>query len=258
MNSVVFSPDGGRIVSSLADYKVRIWDAEAGNPVGETLQDRVSESSVAFSPDGKRIVSGSYNETVSICDVETGKQVGEPFQGPIDWVLSVALSPDGKRVVSGSVDGTIRIWDAETGKQVGEPFQGHKHWVSSVAFSPNGKRVVSGSGDEIVRIWDVETGKQVGEPFSRTHRLGNVCCILSRWKDRCLGLGGPINSDLGCRDGEASGKGHFKDTQTGWLLLHSLRMKSALSRARTTKQFGSGMWKRGSRWESHFKDTQVW
>ena len=162
-------------------------------------------NSVVFSPDGGRIISGSDDSKVWILDAEAGNPVGEPFQGHRDWVKSVAFSPDGECVVSGSDDGTIRIWDAETGEQVGEPFQGHTAWVTSVAFSPNGKRVVSGS-DKTVRdlgCGNMETG---GRAISRTRKCGNVCCILSEWKARRLGLVRHNNSDLECRGSRGSGK----------------------------------------------------
>ncbi|KIM35808.1 hypothetical protein M413DRAFT_32265 [Hebeloma cylindrosporum] len=157
---------------------------------------------VAFSPDGGRIVSGSTDGTIRIWDME-GNQMGEPFR---EYTLSVAFSPDGKWVVSGSGASTVRIWDVETGKSVGERLRGHIDWVQSAAFSPDGRRIVSGSGYGTIWIWDVETGNQVGEPFH-----GHTGWVMSvafspdgKWGS--FGLAGHDSSDLGCGDGEASGR----------------------------------------------------
>ncbi|CAG7853599.1 Nuclear distribution protein PAC1 {ECO:0000255/HAMAP-Rule:MF_03141} AltName: Full=Lissencephaly-1 homolog {ECO:0000255/HAMAP-Rule:MF_03141}; Short=LIS-1 {ECO:0000255/HAMAP-Rule:MF_03141}; AltName: Full=nudF homolog {ECO:0000255/HAMAP-Rule:MF_03141} [Serendipita indica DSM 11827] len=159
VRAVAFSPDGSRIVSGSADMKIRLWDAETGQPLGEPLrghQDWVT--AVAFSPDGSRIVSGSGDKTLRLWDAETGQPLGEPLRGHQDSVTAVAFSPDGSRI-------TIRLWDAETGQPLGEPLRGHQDWVRAVAFSPDGSRIVSGSGDKTIRLWDAETGQPLGEPL---------------------------------------------------------------------------------------------
>ncbi|KAE9403797.1 WD40 repeat-like protein, partial [Gymnopus androsaceus JB14] len=166
VTSVVFSPDGHKIVSGSVDKTIRIWDSNTGKQLGNPLEghdDRVY--SVAFSHDGQKIVSGSYDKTIRVWDSNTGKQLGDPLEGHAAGVFSVALSPDGQKIVSGSVDKTIRIWDSNTGKQLGDPLEGHDDSVSSVAFSPDGQKIVSGSVDKTIRIWDSNTGKQLGHPL---------------------------------------------------------------------------------------------
>ncbi|KIM26984.1 hypothetical protein M408DRAFT_72023, partial [Serendipita vermifera MAFF 305830] len=161
--SVVFSPDGRRIVSGSSDKTIRVWDAQTGELIVEPLQGhKNSVWSVAFSPDGRRIVSGSKDTTIRVWDSKTGLLVTGPFQGHQDSVTSVAFSPNGRQIVSGSYDTTIRIWDGETGRLFAGPLNGHWNRVTSVAFSPNGRRIISGSYDTTIRVWDGETG----EPFA--------------------------------------------------------------------------------------------
>ncbi|THH05167.1 hypothetical protein EW146_g9973, partial [Bondarzewia mesenterica] len=166
VNSVVFSPDGKRIVSGSRDQSIRVWDAETGEAASEPFKGHTSVvSSVAFSPDGKCIVSGSYDKTIRVWDVETGETASKPFQGHTGMVTTVTFSPDGKRIVSGSKDNTIRVWDAEMGEAASEPFEGHIGEVASVAYSQDGKRIISGSSDETIRMWNAETGKATSKPF---------------------------------------------------------------------------------------------
>ena len=83
--SLAFSPDGKRIVTASEDKTARLWDAEAGKPIGEPLKGHNSAiSSAAFSPDGKRILTWSSDGMVTparLWDGATGKPIGEPLKG---------------------------------------------------------------------------------------------------------------------------------------------------------------------------------
>ena len=166
VNSVAFSPDGRRIVSSSNDETVRIWDADTHQQIGAPLSGHTwYVNGVAFSPDGRRIVSGSDDKTVRIWDADTGEQIGDPLTAP-DQVTSVVFSPDGRRIVSSHSDGTVRIWDADSDQQLDIALSGHGRDVYTVAFGPDGRRVVSGGEDNTVRIWDVDTHQQIGAPLT--------------------------------------------------------------------------------------------
>jgi WD40 repeat protein len=68
--SVVYSPDGTKIISGSVDKTIKIWDANTGICL-QTLEGHSSNVySVAYSPDDKRIVSGSADKTVKIWGVE--------------------------------------------------------------------------------------------------------------------------------------------------------------------------------------------
>ncbi|KAF5335874.1 hypothetical protein D9758_017233 [Tetrapyrgos nigripes] len=175
INSVVFSPDGSKIISGSDDQTVRIWDSHILPVVYEPgCGHQGGITCVAFSSDGARIVSSSYDKTIRIWDAYTGNAIGKPFLGHAHGVPSVAFSPDGARIASGSYDNTIRIWDTDTGSAIGEPLLGHADGVTSVAFSLDGARIASVSYDNTIRIWDAESGNAIGEPL-----LGHTDCIRS-------------------------------------------------------------------------------
>ena len=78
--SVVYSPNGARVVTGSSDKTIRIWDSESGAIVGEPLTGHSNGvDSVAYSPDGRHIISGSYDRTIRIWDAETGAPVGNPL-----------------------------------------------------------------------------------------------------------------------------------------------------------------------------------
>ena len=65
VNSVSFSPDGGRVVSGSNDRTVRVWDADTGEGIGNPLighWDFVVDA--VFTPDNLRVLSGSRDGTI--------------------------------------------------------------------------------------------------------------------------------------------------------------------------------------------------
>jgi len=157
VNSVMYSPDGRRIVSGSDDGTIKIWDVNNGKELRTLSGHKGGVGSAKYSPDGKYIVSGSVE--IKIWDAQTGKEL-RTLSGHTKDVNSVMYSPDGKRIVSGSSDNAIKIWDAETGKEL-RTLSGHTNTITSVTFSPDGKRIVSGSYDGTIKIWDAETGKEL-------------------------------------------------------------------------------------------------
>ncbi|CDF32779.1 WD40-repeat containing protein [Chondrus crispus] len=156
---VVMSGDGKRIASGSRDKTVRVWDAETGRQIGDTMTGHTLwVRSVSMSGDGKRVASGSDDETVRVWDAETGRQIGDTMTGHTRWVTSVSMSGDGKRVVSGSGDETVRVWDAETGRQIGDTMTGHTGRVRSVSMSADSQKVLSVSFDGTVLQWKARPG----------------------------------------------------------------------------------------------------
>jgi WD40 repeat protein len=201
VNSVAFSADGKRIVSSSNDQTVKVWDADAGREILTLKGHTGVVRNAAFSADGKRIVSGGVFQGRSnpgqtrrntagelrVWNAETGAEI-LTIKERIRPITSVAFSPDGKRIVTGSGSGTpaaarvvgapppsgeLQLWDAVTGQDI-RTIKDPTRIVYDVAFSADGKFIVSvsrnGSAYELgeVHIWDAETGQQVFTPERRT------------------------------------------------------------------------------------------
>jgi WD40 repeat protein/uncharacterized protein YjbI with pentapeptide repeats len=159
VNSVVFSPDGCRVLSGSDDRTLRLWDTESGRELHTFTGHHDWVTSVTFSPNGRHLLSGSDDRTLRLWEAETGHEI-RSFTGHQGGVSSVAFSPDGCRVLSGSNDWTLRLWDTDSGQQL-RAFTGHQGGVWSVAFSPDGRRLLSGGGDQTLRLWDTESGREL-------------------------------------------------------------------------------------------------
>jgi WD40 repeat protein len=199
---VHFSPDGRRVATALYEQqgdRVRVWEAETGQPVTVLEGHENPLLSVRFSPDGRRLVTASLDQTARVWDAATGKELLR-VTSPVAGFSLAEFSPDGKRILtaqSATIDkmfrtpdgfGTraqaplpaqecaARVWDAATGKDLlalrWPPGAGTtRGGVGTAAFSPDGRRIVTagrpwgssstvGSPD-LPRLWDTATGQEI-------------------------------------------------------------------------------------------------
>ncbi|CUA72752.1 Notchless protein homolog 1 [Mus musculus] [Rhizoctonia solani] len=165
INSIAFSPDGGRIVSASLG-SIRVWDAYNGTRVSGVFKGHMRYiNSVSFSPDGARVVSSGHDTTIRIWNAYNGLPLLDPLTEHTNPVFCVTFSPDGDLIASASGDQTVRLWHSQNGAPAAPPFHGHTGMVNSLAFTPDGTRLVSGSSDKTIRVWDVSDGSLVNNFF---------------------------------------------------------------------------------------------
>jgi WD40 repeat protein len=152
VGSVVFSPDGRRLLSGSFDGTMRLWDVAKQQEIRLFQRHTGWVTCVAFCPpDGRRAIAGYYDWSVRLWDLETGQEL-HCFDGHRAPVTSLAVSIDGHSFLSGSFDSTMRLWDLDGGVQRCV-FRGDMLPVTSVSFSAEGRLAVSWSFDGTMRVW---------------------------------------------------------------------------------------------------------
>jgi WD40 repeat protein/serine/threonine protein kinase len=160
--SLVFTPDGTRLISAGLDRLVRIWDPQSGRLVQKLEGHPGAIYALALRPDGRQIATAGDDGSIRVWDLTEGRLI-RVLPGHTNWVLGLAYHPDGSRLASAGADRTVRLWDPEAGREI-LTLRGHRDRVCGVSFSPDGSSLASASTDGVVRVWktDLETGE--GKP----------------------------------------------------------------------------------------------
>ncbi|KAF2402943.1 periodic tryptophan protein-like protein 2 [Trichodelitschia bisporula] len=165
MNSIVYSPDGQRIITCADDGKIKVWDTNSGFCIVTFTEHSSGVTACEFSKRGNVLFTASLDGSVRAWDLIRYRNF-RTFTAPTRLSFSsLAIDPSGEVVCAGSLDSdNIHIWSVQTG-QLLDQLAGHEGPVSSLAFAPDGGALISGSWDNTVRIWNIFSRTQTSEPL---------------------------------------------------------------------------------------------
>jgi periodic tryptophan protein 2 len=165
MNTLVYSPDGQRIVTTADDGKIKVWDIESGFCIVTFTEHTSGVTACEFAKKGNVLFTASLDGSIRAWDLIRYRNF-RTFTAPERLSFScMAVDPRGEVVAAGSIDSfDIHIWSVQTG-QLLDRLTGHEGPVSSLAFAPNGGLLVSGSWDRTARIWSIFNRTQTSEPL---------------------------------------------------------------------------------------------
>ncbi|ETO30329.1 WD repeat-containing protein [Reticulomyxa filosa] len=172
VNSIKFSPDCTKIISTSNDKTIKIWDITSGHELQELKGHFDHVKNAIFSPDGNMVVSCSNDNTIRLWDVESCTEIRQ-LNGHTRHVRSVQFSPNGKIIVSGSLDKTVRLWSVESGKEIKRLNENLDH-INDVNFSPNGQQIAIASDDFAIRIWNVRSNNKVNKMLGHSSYVMKV------------------------------------------------------------------------------------
>lgn len=165
MNSLVYSPDGQRIITTADDGKIKVWDIQSGFCIVTFTEHTSGVTACEFAKKGNVLFTSSLDGSIRAWDLIRYRNF-RTFTAPTRLSFScMAVDPSGEVVAAGSLDSfDIHIWSVQTG-QLLDQLSGHEGPVASLAFAPNGNSLVSGSWDRTARIWSIFSRTQTSEPL---------------------------------------------------------------------------------------------
>ena len=173
--SVMYSPDGTRMVSAGFQDKAAVWDVASKRKLSDHW---LRGWSAAFSPDGKTLAL--LNRRITFIDASTGEERDE-FAGHRSGVVQVTVTPDGDTVVSRGYGRTIREWNIVTGRLTRT-----RRDCASYALSPDGKTLAVRHADTEqsgVTLQNFKTGETItqldvqADFLSFSPQGGQLACI---------------------------------------------------------------------------------
>ncbi|KAI9834542.1 MAG: hypothetical protein M1819_002918 [Sarea resinae] len=177
MNSIVYSPDGQKIITTADDGKIKVWDVASGFCIVTFTEHTSGVTACEFSKRGNVLFTASLDGSIRAWDLIRYRNF-RTFTAPTRLSFSsIAVDPSGEVVCAGSLDSfDIHIWSVQTG-QLLDQLTGHEGPVSSLSFAPNGGSLISGSWDHTVRVWSIFGRTQTSEPLQLQ---ADVLCVASR------------------------------------------------------------------------------
>ena len=163
VTDVVFSPDGGKLVSFGRERSLVLWNVARRTRIGAAPRG-TRYTAAAFSPTGRSLAVAD-NRTIKVYDSRLRFPLAEPLTGHADLVTELAFSPNGRLLASSSDDDTVRLWNVRNRSTFGTQLFEQFDWVQSVAFSPDGRTLAAAGRDEDIVLWDTRTKQTIGKPL---------------------------------------------------------------------------------------------
>ena len=165
MNSLVYSPDGQKIITTADDGKIKVWDVKSGFCIVTFTEHTSGVTACEFAKKGNVLFTSSLDGSVRAWDLIRFRNF-RTFTAVSRLSFScLAVDPSGEVVCAGSLDSfDIHTWSVQTG-QLLDQMSGHEGPVSSMAFAPDGSVLASGSWDHTVRVWSIFSRTQTSEPL---------------------------------------------------------------------------------------------
>jgi WD40 repeat protein len=163
INSVAFSSDGLRVVSTSNDGVALVWDWSSGEVAGRIEHGKPIQSA-SYSSDGTRFVTASYDKSARIWDSKTFGQVGPALQHE-DTLNSASFNQPGDRVVTTGHDGKVRVWSVGGSAVPGivrtlTPGAGLVRSLFSPAVATRNSLLIISKD---ASMWDVASGTTIGQ-----------------------------------------------------------------------------------------------
>lgn len=191
VNTVTFSPNGARVLSSSLDGTARLWDVASSNAV-LILRHPAPVSHAFLSPDGRSIVTHCADGFARCWDALDGT---ERFPAWLAFVVEFPLprsptdlfTPDGVNVVT-VFENRVEIRNLTTGRMARPPLT-LPSAVAHAAYSADGTRLVTTAHDGLVSVWSLEPGGQYRELARQRHPAGGTIAGFSPDGGRVLSVG---------------------------------------------------------------------
>jgi WD40 repeat protein len=177
--SLVFSPDGKKLISSSSDQTIRTWDMASQKCLDVLRGHRLEVWRLALLSDGKTLVSGCKDGTVCFWDTSVTHLHQARITLPMENVVNWNFAPDGLSILTLDQQGQVAQWSGADFQQQSPLLEVATNAYSS-CFSPDGRFLAAIWTNGIIQVWNPSQRVLLHQ---MTNSPGNV------WALNCLADG---------------------------------------------------------------------
>lgn len=163
VRSILWTPDGKRVITSSDDGRVIAWDCEKQEKAIEYGDFQFTNISLAISQDGRRLAVGGVPGEVLILDVASGVVISRLHAQNLS-ATSVALDEKGERVFCAYLPARILAWNVEDRQMIGR-YYSPQGGPTSILFVPGDSDRIIGVGGGTIQMWDADTMNTIAKLF---------------------------------------------------------------------------------------------
>jgi uncharacterized protein (TIGR03067 family) len=174
--SVLFSPDGKKLLTGDWNGTLKVWDVATGQMTRSLEAHPKALRRMVYSPDGKSVVTAGVDGTIRFWDTTTLK-LQKTLTGHEGGVQCLAFSPGGAYLAATNhpwkptpeTPGEIKFWEL-SGDREPVILAGSERPILSLDFSPDGRTLAAGGGWAQVsdlKLFEVASGRlraELGKP----------------------------------------------------------------------------------------------
>ncbi len=159
ISTVVFTPDGKRLIGGSGNGAVKLWDVYQQRLVLETASGHGQAIIDAeLSADGSLLATLGRDQLTRLWSFDSSHRPARELRVAGQSAKGVAISGSGGLLAAGDDSGNVQVWNLDA---QGTPLllSGHAHQVWTLGFSPEGSRLASGDRTGQLRVWNPVGGE---------------------------------------------------------------------------------------------------
>ncbi len=159
ITTVVFTPDGRKLIGGNGNGAVKLWDVYQQKLVLETSSGHgqaIIDSEL--SADGRLLATLGRDQLTRLWSFDSSHRMSRELRVAGQSAKGVAIGGNGSLLAAGDDAGNVQVWDLNSDS---EPLlmPGHAHQVWTLGFSPDGSLLASGDRNGQLRLWDPASGR---------------------------------------------------------------------------------------------------